>query len=264
MLRPGSANSDEVGPGRGGREIVSFDVSEYGDPLHSRHIRLPFSAYLKPKRFEWALGEAGVRQALPIFEIPLSGMSVSQAIDTARNPDTVLGLSKHCSVSIPDQSGPMDRLLDEYEASELSDFHNQFYDQPWEGAEGCQSILVPNAPPCIGWLLEHPNDWLLKPAALQHVARILTALDWRPRAIAQLIYACYLKDCKWGDLWARLDPFNRAIFYTRLFTGMIATGSDNLIDLNCVSHREKGYCRVPECCSNLVPYRDKLLERRLQ
>ena len=48
----------EVGPGSRGREIVSFDISEYGDPLHRRHVRLPFSAYLKPRRFEWVLGEA--------------------------------------------------------------------------------------------------------------------------------------------------------------------------------------------------------------
>ena len=115
----------------------------------------------------------------------------------------------------------------------------------------------------MDWLLEHPNDWLLKPAAVQHIARVLTALDWRPRAIAQLIYSCYQRDCNWGDHWVRIDPFNRAIFYTRSFTGMIATGNDKLIDLNCVSNREKGFCMVPECRSNLIPYRDILLERRL-
>ena len=43
----------EVGPGPKGREIVSLDISEYGDPLYTRRIRIPFSAYLKPRRLTW-------------------------------------------------------------------------------------------------------------------------------------------------------------------------------------------------------------------
>jgi hypothetical protein len=35
----------EVGPIHRGREIVSLDVSEYGDPLHTRTLRMPFSRY---------------------------------------------------------------------------------------------------------------------------------------------------------------------------------------------------------------------------
>ncbi len=89
------------------------------------------------------------------------------------------------------------------------------------------------------------------------------ALNWSPSSIAQLIWATYLKDCDWHNIWARLDPCARAIFYTRLFAGMIVTRSDKLIDFNCVSHREKGYCTIPECRSNLITYRDMLLKRRL-
>ncbi len=47
----------EVGQGIYGREIISFDLSEYGDPLHTRHLRMPFSAYLKPKQLESELGK---------------------------------------------------------------------------------------------------------------------------------------------------------------------------------------------------------------
>jgi hypothetical protein len=59
-----------------------------------------------------------------------------------------------------------------------------------------------------------------------------------------------------------MDPAWRAEFYTRLFAGMIATGADTLVDLNCVSHQEKGYCRVPDCRSNLAELRDRLQARR--
>ena len=258
---PVQLTSIEVGPGPHGREIVSFDLSEYGDPLHTRHIRLPFSAYLKPRRVEWALGQEGVRRLLPMFTIPLQGMTVTEAIDVARDPAQARALARRCSVHIPDQSGPMESLIDYYQASDLAAFHNEFYSQPLD-YENAPSTGVPNAPQCVQWLLEHPNDSLLKPGALQHVARVLTALDWKPRDIARLICACYQSDSDWRDCWVRLDPMNRATFYTRLFTGMIATGIDRLIDLNCVSHKEKGYCMIPECSSNLVSYRDMLLKRR--
>jgi hypothetical protein len=256
----------EVGPGPGGREIVSFDISEYGDPLDGRHIRLPFSAYLKPRRAEWLLGKAGAAQLLPIFEIRLDGMTLRNAIDAARDPAKTIEIARHVATRIQDQSDSMENLIDEYRASELADFHDRFYSAPWSSepfSAASQPGSIADAPPCVTWLLQHPNPWLLKPAALQHVARVLTALDWHPRAIAQLIFARYQTDCGWGETWTQLDPLNRAVFYTRLFTGMIATQSDKLIDLNCVSHQEKGYCNVPECFSNLVPYRNKLLERRL-
>jgi len=32
----------------GSREAISIDISEYGDPLHTRGMRVPFSGYLKP------------------------------------------------------------------------------------------------------------------------------------------------------------------------------------------------------------------------
>jgi len=248
----------EVGPGIYGREIVSFDLSEYGDALHTRHIRIPFSAYLKPRQFEWMFGEAEVRRLLPIFEIPLCGMSPAQTIKAMRNPDAVLEIARHVSTEIPDESESMEDLLDEYQDSELAKFHRQFYSQTRQEVE-----LSPDlAPPCAQCLLEHPNDWLLKPAALQHIVRVLTAIGWSPSSIAHRVCASYSKKCDWGNTWERLEPCNRAIFYTRLFAGMIATGIDKLIDFNCVSHQEKGYCMIPECSSNLILYRDRLLEGR--
>jgi len=104
----------EVGPGIYGREIISLDLSEYGDSLHTRHIRIPFSVYLKPRQFEWMFGEAEVRRLLPIFEIPLSDMSPAQAITAMRDPDSVLEIAQHVSAAIPDQSEAMEELLDNY------------------------------------------------------------------------------------------------------------------------------------------------------
>jgi hypothetical protein len=47
----------EVGPGHAGREMISIDISEYGDPLSARVIRVPFSYYLKPWQQRGILGE---------------------------------------------------------------------------------------------------------------------------------------------------------------------------------------------------------------
>jgi len=257
----------EVGPGNQGREIIAFDLSEYGDPLHVRHIRIPFSTYLKPRQFEWLLGEGEVQRLLPIFEIPLSGMTPLQAVMAARDPNRVVALSRKASVTIPNAAEPMNTVLNEYQASELRSFHKQFYHQLAEQSPGpadLGSIRIPEVLGCVQWLIENPNDWLLKPAALQHVVRVLMALRWSPPSISQIIWAAYLKECDWHDIWARLDPCNRAIFYTRLFAGMIVTGADHLIDFNCVSHQGKGYCMIPDCRSNLVTYRDMLFQKRAQ
>jgi len=173
----------------------------------------------------------------------------------------VLKIAGSVPVEIPDASHAMESFLDEYETSELAVVHQRFYRQ-LEAREAFLPAPAPEAPPCVKWLLDHPNDWLLKPVALQHVTRVLTAQRWSAPSIVQLICASYCSDCGWGDTWVRLDPCYRAIFYTRLFTGMIATGADKLIDLNCVSHREKGYCTNTECYSNLIQYRDALLGMR--
>ncbi len=254
----------EVGPGVNGREIVSFDLSEYGDPLYTRHIRLPFSAYLKPRQWDWLLGQAGAESFLPIFEIPLNGMNASRAIAVAREPRAVLELAQSVSVAIPDASEPMEELLNRYRASALAAFHERFHRQ-LRGQFQCPvepaAVRVPQSPPCLRWPLEHPNDLLLKPAALQHVVRMLTALDWSPAAIAQAIWTAYRQDAGWGNIWRRIEPCQRGIFYTRLFAGLIATGTDKLIDMNCVSHQEKGFCGVGECVSNLVEFRDRLIEK---
>src|SRR5271165_4301872 len=37
----------EVGPGEKGREMISMDISQFGDPLDIRFTRVPYSRYLK-------------------------------------------------------------------------------------------------------------------------------------------------------------------------------------------------------------------------
>lgn len=257
----------EVGPSAGRREIVSLDISEYGDPLHLRHIRVPFSVYLKPRQLSWCLGEDGVRQLLPWFEIPLEGISMDEAVRARHDPEAALDLAARSSVHIPDESEGSFNLITEYNRSELARFHH-FYSRQMETAgraESASAIRGADAgalPPCTRWILDHPNDWLLKPGGVQHVTRTLTALAWPPRQIADLIRLRYEGEFGWSNRWLRYDAAYRAMFYVRLFSGLIATGQDRLIDFNCVSNREKGYCTVGECNWNLIPYQQALITRR--
>lgn len=258
----------EVGPINGRREIVSLDISEYGDPLHLRHIRVPFSLYLKPRSLTWCLGEDGVRQLLPMFEIPLEGMSIEEALRVRCDPDAVVDLATRTSAYIPDASEASLNLIHNYQQSDLAWFHRNFHFDQWQAITGTESSLSSTyqpeiLPPCARWILDHPNDWLLKPGGVQHVTRTLMALGWRPREIADLIRIQYGGDFDWNDRWLRYDAAQRATFYVRLFSGLIETGQDQLIDFNCVSHREKGYCPAGECTSNLVPYQQALIKRRL-
>ena len=77
------------------------------------------------------VGRSGSTRLLPIFTIPLCGMTSSEAIGIARDPDRTLELSRRCSVYIPDRSWLMESLLDQYEASDLAAFHHESYSQLW-------------------------------------------------------------------------------------------------------------------------------------
>ena len=99
---------------------------------------------------------------------------------------------------------------------------------------------------------------------MQLVTRCLLAAKWHPRHIAGFIRSKFENPAfNWGVNWGDYVPAIRADFYTRLFAGQIATGLDRLIDLNCTSTREKGFC-VPlasgSCC--LEPVRQTLLKPR--
>jgi len=256
----------EVGTGKLGREIVSFDVSEYGDPLTSRHIRIPFSVYLKLQRIKEYVGEEIVAGMPPLFEIPLVEMQEAQAAQFMRRPELVAKLARHADTRIPDQTNGMERLVADYMQSPLATFHKWFYSQEPHAPDAWPSTYdrtsLDSLPGCVQTILQDPNDLLLKPAAVQHLVRVFSALGWHPRHIAGLIWSVFERDHQWGQQWLQMDPCWRAEFYTRVFAGLIFTSTDSLTDFNCVSHQEKGYCPYPGCPDNLEHYQRSLSARR--
>jgi len=118
-----------VGPEERGREIISIDISEYGDPLHTRMIRIPFSPYLKPLIKDIGLHDQIVDQIPFIFMIPLHEMSISQALEVMVDQVKVADLAKRASTKIPNQSKTMANLVTDYQQSAVKKFHEWFYSQ---------------------------------------------------------------------------------------------------------------------------------------
>ncbi|MBI2435849.1 MAG: hypothetical protein HYV26_23585, partial [Candidatus Hydrogenedentes bacterium] len=101
-----------------------------------------------------------------------------------------------------------------------------------------------------------------QPAGIAQVVRGLLALGWHPRHIAGLIRSKYERDFGWGTRWYKENAGIRADFYTRVFAGLVYTGRDELVDFNCQSVAERGFCLRPDPACNLVGFRESILERR--
>ena len=246
------------------REMISIDISEYGDPLVTRMIRMPFTHYLKP----WISGLArnlGIEDEISRFRaIPLFEMDVRQAIKFRQDEEDVKELARRAGVKIPQHEEGTAHLLEDYLASSLRRFHVSYYaveqdpEALWTETYG-RTPLDP-LPPCVQELLIWPNDRLLKPAGIQLVSRTLLAESWHPRHIAGLIRSKFSNPAHgWGIDWQDYEPGTRADFYTRLFVGQLATGVDQLVDFNCRSIQEKGFCQgCPSWNCSLDRYRQYL------
>ena len=260
---PVEITARHVGFGKTGtREMISIDISEYGDPLPSRMIRIPFTVYRKP----WVSGlidHLRISEQVPaFFTLPLHEMSVAELIARRHDPATILDLARRATVRIPLEEKGTARLLDSYRASPLAGFHRRFYSRghpfPSTRQQAAIDSTIRRMPPCARHVIDLPNDHLLKPSGMQLVTRCLLARGWHPRHIAALIAAKFLDPAHhWGNHWDEYDPVMRAEFYVRLFAGEIDRRTERGIDFNCVSQQEKGFCWHARNC-NLAPLHARL------
>lgn len=253
---PVEITARHVGFGRiGTREMVSIDVSEYGDPLETRMIRIPYTRYRKP----WGSGlieRLGIEGRVPeIMTLPLHEMDVMQLLERRRDPRSVGALARRAGVAIPHEEAGTLKLAEAYLESPLRRFHETFYTAatppPEDWPQRYGSDRLAHLPGCIRHVLDHANDLLLKPAGIQLVTRALLAGGWPPRDIAGLVRSKFEDPgFGWGQQWTTYDPVLRAEFYVRLFAGEVATGIDSGIDFNCKSQQEKGFCwLIDQACS---------------
>lgn len=255
----------EVPPQQRGREMISLDITEYGDQLNTRVIRIPYSLYLKPWRKGGILTDELREKIPPMASIPLFEMSLWQGIECMRDFSKVTDLAKRASVQIPEQSERTLALIADYEASDTARFHDWYYSKEHEKydrwPETYDKAPLELLPPCTRFILENPNDLLLKPSGIQQVVRVFLSLGWHPRDVAGLIRSKFERDYGWGNEWYFYDAAYRADFYTRVFSGLIVTGGDKLDFFDCWPVKESFYCNNNSGTCSLEPYKKSLLER---
>lgn len=255
----------EVGPSARGREMISLDISEYGDPLSVRTMRAAFSVYLKPWQQRWIFDPERLKGLPPFFVVPLGEQSWREGVRAMRDAAATVDLAANCSAVIPDATASLRRLLNDYEASGIGKFHRWFYSeeqyQPNQWEDTYDRLPLDLLPACVRMNLEQPNDLLLRPGHIRRLVRVMLALGWHPRHIAGLIYSRYARPFGWTQ-FEGCDRAMRAEFYTRIFAGAFATGYDDLIDFNCVSTQEQKACAFSDCGFNLLDFRQSALNRR--
>lgn len=246
-------------------EAISLDLSMYGDPIYMRDIRCPFSSYQKHKVAKYKYGESTAREipvqiALPrITDDGKNQQTLNELFSMRRHFSNSANYSRSISTNIPETSAAVEALIAAYQRDSLYKFHTEFdraeHDPPHKWPSTYDRFDAQTLPPCVAHCLNDPNDHLLKPTNLQTLVRVLLKAGWHPKHIAGLVRSKFERDYGWGTQWFKYDAASRANFYVRLFAGLAQTGTDPEIDLNCVSHREKGYCWKPFCGYNLADYR---------
>jgi hypothetical protein len=221
-----------MGPQERGKEIIVLDITEYGDPLHTRAVRMPFSLYLKPWLHTDILTPE-IESRVPVMVmVPAGGQETERVTPVMRNLGKAAKWASRVSGSFPDCSPGMERLVAGYLHSEIRRFHDEYYSVEPEPAEQWPStydrVALDGLAPMARHALENPNDALLKPDFVRQVVAGLLARDWHPRHIAGLIQSKYERDYRWLNLWYVYDAGTRADFHTRVLAGMIRLGRDEL------------------------------------
>lgn len=259
---PVTLTAVETVSARGVRESVVLDLSEYGDPLHTRSVRVPYSVTYKPLQQEHALGPETVRQIPPLFLLPANNFGRQRALQMMRDPQAMAQAAQQVTARIPDHSAGTFALARAYQQSSLARIHDWYYAQEQEPPENWSHSYditdLDLLPPSGRKILEEPNDLLLKPACLRHIVRLFLALGWHPRHIAGLVRSKFERNHGWGHAWYYYDATARADFYCRLFTGLILEELDELSDFNSPPvNRLRGF----EANEDLTLLKEKLQKR---
>lgn len=248
-----------VGPGPWGREIVSFDLSQFGDPLYCRSARMPFTVYRK----NLGARVQGGRRESPFIVVPVIEGDERRSLEATVSFEAAGELARSTPVRIPEASLETEGLIVDYFESDLCRFHQDFDaarpEPPERWKDSYDRLELDTLPGCVARMLGNPNDLLLQPAGIQHLVRSLTALGWEPRHVAGLLRSKYERDHGWIPGVHFYEPGIRADFYTRLFAGLAATGRDPLTDFNCRSADEKWLCARGVCAWDLRELRDRLM-----
>jgi hypothetical protein len=222
----------DMGPQERGKEIVVLDITEYGDSLHTRAVRMPFSLYLKPWLHTDILTPETEGRVPVMVMVPAGGRETEQVTPIMRDLGKAAQWASQVSGVFPDCSQGMERLIAQYLRSEIRRFHDEYYSVEPEPVEQWpvtyDRVALEGLTPMARYALENPNDALLRPDFLRQVVAGLLERGWHPRHIAGLIQSKYERDYRWLNLWYVYDAQTRADFHTRVLAGLIRLGRDRL------------------------------------
>ena len=245
-----------------GREGISLDITQYGDNLNMRSIRLAYSGHQKHKVYVNRVGME-VANGTPIYAcVPRGKLGIEEIYDVRRSLESAREYAETVPAAIPRASRGWSRLVDDYRASPLFAFHRQFdsirheprrrWDQTYLNLE------LKRMPACVAMPLMNANPWLLMPTNILTVCRYFFSLGWHPKHIAGLLKAYYSQGPFWSIDWQHYNVEVRANFWARVYCGMIAMGVDTLDDFDCGAQAEKEFCPKPLCGHDLAEYRAKI------
>jgi hypothetical protein len=222
---PFAMNGVVVGAGVPGQECISVDFSHVGDPLDLVRIRTAFSPYTRHQRRPELFGQKAAALP-PLAAVPRNRQPLVTLLTDGRGLDVARQLAQTARTSVPDVTGGVASLLDDYLPSPLAAFHRSFYDERTTPTGPLPDWRAEALAPRAVAPLERPNDLLLKPEHLHAVVRGLLSNGWTAAQIAALVRQRFEEPHGWGDRWQRLDARTRAEFDVRTVAGLMATGAD--------------------------------------
>ena len=260
----------DVAVGNERMESLSIDLSAYANPIFMRDVRLPFGSHQKHK-FKKEIGldaqRIPIQVAVPRYT-PFNDneLKMHELFENRRHYRNCANYAATISTEIPECGEGVLKMISDYKKSKLYEFH-QDYDKtkqelPEQWPRTYDKFELEKVPPCVSHALAHPNPHLLQPAQIQTVVRILTGKQWwHPKHVAGLIRSKYERNHGWEIDFNKYDANAWATIWTRMYSGLLATGLDQRTDQNCISHQEKGqswdknYCVKPNCGYDLGSYK---------
>ena len=262
---PVTISDAAVGRMARGREGMSLDITQYADPLYMRDIRTTFSTHQKHKVYLGKVGRETGRR-MPVYAtLPRNNLSFQELFELRKDLKKAASYAKECSGIIPDASAGWEQVINDYRESTLFSFHRDFdrvsHEPPERWKNTYWRLDLDALPPCAANSIRNHTWGLLNPTSIQNLCRVLFAIGWHPKHIAGLIHSYYETKPGWKTDWEKYHAETRANFWSRIYCGMIVTGTDTLSDFRCVCHQEKGYCVHPYCGFNLGDYRRQIQDR---
>jgi len=262
----------DISVGNEKMEAISFDLSGYANPIFMRDIRLPFSTHQKHKVHPYKIGHENaklipIQIAVPRYVPGQVELSLKEIFELRRHYAKTAEFAGKISCRIPVYNEEVQTMVNEYLSSKLYEFHKDFdmtHQEPYSSWEYTYDKFdLSQIPPCVAHVLANPNPTLLQPTQIQTLVRVLAGKQWwHPKHIAGLIRSKYERNYGWEVDFFKYDANTWACSWVRIYAGMMAVGTDDLCDFNCISHQEKGiswagkpYCVKPNCGYSLGSYR---------